>query len=258
MNIRRLARIIALSGVCICVAHSGIRGPGKYSGVVIFDRWDSCFLLSGTYVTYISKYQKDDLRPYAGKAMQIDAWDVVQPMNPGDALIRRYRVVGPAPEPKRWEILEGIDLKVQGDFTLRGSPKFTIEIRNEGSRLVEIHSYSVGPTLLANFTGGFNPSDDASQAVITRGDLRDPSSFEFDTDDSKFAASYTIDAETRPPETFDLKPGESRKIRIKLKIPAGQYQFMVGYGGGVHAERSIVSNALSFDIDEDGAITTAR
>jgi hypothetical protein len=53
-------------------AHAGLRGPGKYSGVVVFDRWDTCFLLSGSYITYISSKLKNELRPYQGKAMQID------------------------------------------------------------------------------------------------------------------------------------------------------------------------------------------
>jgi len=44
-----------------------------------FDRWDTCFLLSGHFVTYISDAVKDELRPYKGKAMQIDASDVFQP-----------------------------------------------------------------------------------------------------------------------------------------------------------------------------------
>jgi hypothetical protein len=54
------------------LAHAGLRGPGKYSGVVVFDRWDTCFLLSGPYITYISDNVKNELRPYAGKAMQVD------------------------------------------------------------------------------------------------------------------------------------------------------------------------------------------
>jgi len=71
------------------VTHAGIRGAGKYCGVVVFDRWDTCFLLSGHFVTYISDAVKDELRPYKGKAMQIDASDVFQPINPGDALVRQ-------------------------------------------------------------------------------------------------------------------------------------------------------------------------
>ena len=43
------------------LANAGLRGPGKYSGVVVFDRWDNCFLLSGPYITYISENVKKEL-----------------------------------------------------------------------------------------------------------------------------------------------------------------------------------------------------
>ena|SRR5439155_12989963 len=39
---------------------AGIRGPGKYSGVVVFDRWDGCLLFSSVYLMYISEVVKDD------------------------------------------------------------------------------------------------------------------------------------------------------------------------------------------------------
>ena len=45
----------------------GIRSPGKYSGVVVFDRWDGCTLYSGIYVMYISEKTKDGLRPFEGQ-----------------------------------------------------------------------------------------------------------------------------------------------------------------------------------------------
>lgn len=69
------------------------RRPAKYWGVVVFDHWDTCFLLSGPYIAYISEAMKDGLRPYEGQAHQVDASDVVQPMNPGDALIRKYKII---------------------------------------------------------------------------------------------------------------------------------------------------------------------
>ena len=48
-----------------CLA--GERGSGKYSGVVIFDRWGGCTLYSGIYVMYISEGVKEQLRPEAGR-----------------------------------------------------------------------------------------------------------------------------------------------------------------------------------------------
>src|SRR4051812_15803797 len=36
----------------------GLRGPGKYNGVVLFDRWDNCYLFSGVYLMYVSETLK--------------------------------------------------------------------------------------------------------------------------------------------------------------------------------------------------------
>ena len=40
---RKLAMVAPLLLFLAASANGAIRGPGKYSGVVIFDRWDSCF-----------------------------------------------------------------------------------------------------------------------------------------------------------------------------------------------------------------------
>ncbi|HMD06880.1 MAG TPA: hypothetical protein VKH63_05050 [Candidatus Acidoferrum sp.] len=62
--------ICALACSFILTTQAGIRGPGKYCGVVVFDRWDTCFLLSGPYITYIADAVKNRLRPYSGTAIQ--------------------------------------------------------------------------------------------------------------------------------------------------------------------------------------------
>jgi hypothetical protein len=43
--------------------------------------------------------------------------------------------------------------------------------------------------------------------------------------------------------------------RVRLEIPTGEYQFMAGYGGRVHAWKSIVSNAISLNVDAAGVAT---
>ena len=63
---------LPFTGLC------AIRGPGKYSGVVIFDRLDGCHLYSGAYVMEISEKVKEKLRPFVGQAMLIDAEEVFQ------------------------------------------------------------------------------------------------------------------------------------------------------------------------------------
>src|SRR5690242_1259944 len=167
-----------LSGVFVITAKGGLRGIGKYCGVVVFDRWDTCFLLSGPYITYISESVKDELRPYRGKAMQVDVSKVLQPENPGDALIQKYKIIGSAPDTGRWGKLDGLELVADSDFGLMGIPTFLIEIRNTGINAAVIDSSKIGPTLLSSIPNlPFAASDGASAAVITRGDLINPSSF---------------------------------------------------------------------------------
>jgi len=251
--------ICALAWSFILTAKAGLRGPGKYCGVVIFDRWDTCFLLSGPYITYISDAVKNELRPYKGTAMQVDASEVIQQTNPGDALIRKYRIIGPAPDTRHWVVLDGLELVAQSDFGPHGVPAFLIEIRNAGDKPVEVKSTEFGPALLGlSPKGPFCASDGKSGAWITRGNLVNSSSWESGSGSVKYSASYTIDPTSRPPQHFELAPGESKKVRVTFKIPPGQYQFMVGYGGGVHEEKSVVSNAISFDLKDADVATLAK
>ncbi|HKW64449.1 MAG TPA: hypothetical protein VJN89_17995 [Candidatus Acidoferrum sp.] len=240
------------------LVHAGIRGPGKYCGVVVFDRWDACFLLSGPYITYISEKVKEELRPYKGQAVQVDAQDVFQPINPGDALIRQYKIIGPAPKTNPWITLDGLELIAASDFGDQGSPRFVIQIRNAGDSSVRIDSSEIAPVLLARSPNyEFRPSDGASVAVITRVDLASSPSgaWECAIGDVGYSASYPFDSATRPLTSFELPPGQSMSTKIIFKIPAGQYQFLFGYGGGVHEEKSLASNAISFDIGDGGVAT---
>jgi hypothetical protein len=248
--------LAVLSCGFILVAHAGIRGPGKYCGVVVFDRWDTCFLLSGSYITYVSDSVKNDLRPYKGAAMQVDASNVFQPENPGDALIRKYEIIGPAPDTHRWTTLDGLELFASSDFGPHRTPTFLLEIRNTGGNPVEVNRHEVGPALLAPISkSAFTASDGGSIAVITRGDLVNPSSWGSTVGGVTHSYTYSIDAKTLAPERFQLGPGQSMNARITLAVSPGQYQFMFGYGGGVHEEKSLASNAVSFDVSDEGTAT---
>ena len=87
MPTQRLFSPVLLIAALVSVASAGIRGPGKYCGAVVFDRWDACTLYSGIYVMYITEAEKEKLREHAGRWVQIDAKKVHQPTNPGDGLI---------------------------------------------------------------------------------------------------------------------------------------------------------------------------
>ena len=249
-----------LSILFINTAHGGIRGPGKYSGVVVFDRWGTCFLLSGPYITYVSQRVKDRLKPLEGMAVLVEASDVKQPMNPGDALILKYEIIGPAPEPKSIT-LEGLRLNVDADFGVSTKPAFVIEIHNDGSIPINVDSSQLGITLLWKADHMlFDPSDGPSTAVITRTDLaqRSPGRMEITVGDIKRHWGYEVDHKTQLPESFEIMPGQSVATRITFNISPGQYQFMLGYGGGVHEEKSMTSNRVSFDFSSDDVATLVR
>lgn len=236
------------------MAHADMRGPGKYSGVVIFDRWDTCFLLSGPYITYISEKEKENLRAYRDQAMQVDASEVLQPMNPGDGLIRKYTIVGAAPEDSKQGI-EGIRISIESDFDRDRTPTFLIKIENSSDKPVQIEGGEIGLALLGlKIDPSFNPSDGKSMAWITRASLAMPSSdMNITVNNRTTSASYSIDPNTNLPKLFALNSSESKQIRIKFHLPPGPFQLLVGYGGGVHAVKSLASNAISFHVDSDGS-----
>jgi hypothetical protein len=250
----------ALGSLFITTARGGIRGPGKYSGVVVFDRWGTCFLLSGPYITYVSERVKDRLKPFEGMAVQVEASDVIQPENPGDALIRKYEIIGPAPEPKSIT-LDGLRLSVDADFGASNKATFVVEIHNDGNVPISVNSSQIGIALLwkSDVMPG-DPSDGPSCAVITRTDLAQPSggTREIAVGDIKHFWGYEVDEKTRLPRTFELDPGQSKTVRISFNLSAGQYQLMLGYGGGVHAEKSLSSNRVSFDCSGNDVATLVR
>jgi hypothetical protein len=45
-------------------------GPGKNSGLVVFDRWGGSILYSGIYVMYVSESTKEKLREHIGKSIR--------------------------------------------------------------------------------------------------------------------------------------------------------------------------------------------
>jgi hypothetical protein len=67
-----------LASLFVATASAYLFGPGKYCGVVVFDRWGTCYLVSGPYVNYVAADVKSGLLPYKGRAMQVDASEVTQ------------------------------------------------------------------------------------------------------------------------------------------------------------------------------------
>jgi hypothetical protein len=253
--------------ICLAVAlgfvlavQAGLRGRGKYCGVVVFDRWHTCFLLSGAYITYVSEGAKGELKSYQGTAVQVDASEVFQPMNPGDALTKKYKIVGPAPIVTHSPRLQGLQLTVEAAFDTN-NPAFLIRVRNAGNEPIEIYSGEIGPTVLGkNHEIPFSPSDGSSVALITRVNLSLLLSraSEFRKNQSRYSIYYPEGSKETFPERFIVHPGLQKTARVECKLPKGQYQFLVGYGGGVHESKSLASNEISFDVNDHGVPTLAN
>lgn len=231
------------------ILEAGIRGAGKYNGVVFYDRWDNCYLFSGVYVMYISDSTKQSLRPYRGKSTEIDAKDVYQPMNPGDGVIKKFAVIGESKEDPRpfyrTPPIRGVELraavsKVSGRF------RAVVEIRNNDSADITIESDALGFAVIAHDKPSFIcPSDGTSCAVITR---LSASRADGKNRVGSQAWGWAFQDTDRLPNRLMLRPGEVHKTSLTLDLPKGEYQFIAGYGGGVHAGPCAASNAVSFDV----------
>ena len=64
--------------------------------------------------------------------------------------------------------------------------------------------------------------------------------------------SWTIGKENALPHDFILDAGKTRNIRIHFDLAPGKYDFLSGYGGGVHDGKGLSSNLTAFDVDKDG------
>jgi hypothetical protein len=235
------------------LANAGKRAAGKYCGTVIFDRWDGCTLYSGIYVMYISEAVKGKLRHYRGKSIQIDAKVVEQPINPGDGLIKDLVYLGPAPPTQNWVRLEGLSLRVAPAFTQGERPRLTIALENPGPREVEVFSSEFAPTLLMKKAGKhstWGPADGPSVAVITR------QSFRVGDAPRISGRGWSIDAGL--PHKFILQPQEKRFVTISFDLPEGEYDFLAGYGGGVHGGKGLASSLVAFDVTASGKAKTVR
>lgn len=252
MRSGRLVFLVLL--LCFLTANlqSGLRLPGKYDGVVLFDRWDNCIVFSGVYLMYVSQEAKEALRPYAGQTMEIEALRVYQPINPGDGLIKALRVVGPSTKDNDYFPVRGISLHLE-----IAREKMTVSVTNNGKQPVKVDLGRLGFAILGekqpHVDHSLDPSDGRSTAYMTRYSFASAGGFQrINTPNGKLLRGFTISEDNRTPQVFELMAGKTRTLTMHLKLPAGQYQAIVGYGGGVFSESCVPSNAVSFDVNLEG------
>lgn len=257
--LKSIAPLLAVFGL-VTVTSAGVRGPGKYCGVVVYDRWDGCTLSSGIYVMYISEGVKAKLRAHAGRSIQIDAKEVVQLSNPGDGLIKALDYVGKAPAADNSPSGDGLRIHAASAFEDGETPVVVVTIENVSVRDQHVGSRELAPTLLTRKQPGpdaFIPADGPSFAAITR------LPFWSDGPLTRGGAghdrrSYAWQIDEPLPEAFVLGPSDTRRIRLAFDLPEGEYDFLVGYGGGTHAGRGLASNLVAFDVRQGGKAATVR
>lgn len=208
---------------------------------------------------YISRRVKEQLRSYANRAIVIDAQEVFQPKNPGDGRVDAFTHLGPAPQSSSLIPLDGLQLASSYDSHEGERPHVIVEVRNASSESIEVLSRELAPTLLMKAlpggdAAGYGPSDEPSFAVITRQSfwMSDGPRWGGQGFVSGRAYSWSIGKTHALSKTFTLGPEEARWIRLTFNLLAGEYQFLCGYGGGVHEHRALASNLVAFDVDQDG------
>lgn len=256
--------LCALSVVILTAASAlaGIRGPGEYSGIVFYDKWDTCYLYDGVYLMYISDKVKERLRKYEGQAIRIDATEVYQPMNPGDGLIKEFKLIGMAKD-KRHSQIANLVITITPHFEVDGSPQFIIEVKNRGIREITVSSGAFSPTLFGEKDEGdcFSPSDGKSEARITRmsfpeakgdsarseGTLTTP-----DGQTKTFKKWWGViidDGKVSFDDSFLLRPGQSKEFKALISASPGNYEFLCG---GWEGDEERISNSVFFNVDEKG------
>ncbi len=252
--------LLLIGSLLTLTALGAVRGPGKYNGVVIFDRWGGCHLYSGAYVMEISESVKELLRPYANQPVLIDAKDVYPAMDPGDGLIRKFEMLGPSEEARSVKfgqppLLDDLGLKVFANFAAPSGPELILELHNSGAAKRAVDIEALGPTLLSKKHGleCINPSDGPSFVAVTHTNVnfmhQHPAGYTCLVNGKGRTVRMWLPPGIAVPKTFDLEPGQSIEVPLQFELSAGEYEFLAGYGGGTHQARTLASNRIAFDID---------
>jgi len=257
--LRRASIVLLLLTLVATTSLAGIRARGKYAGVVIFDRWDTCYLYSGVYLMYVSSKTKERLRQYEGKSIEIDAREVYQPINPGDGLIGKFKFLRVA----RNDWLDQLSLTVEPGFENNERSTLVVGIENRSAKAMEVSTGSLAPTLLGPILqNAFSPSDGKSDAWLTRSPMKFPAFLKeigmWPKSDKTHPlmregdVEYYLNVEEELPDKILIPPGSKKTITMSFNLPKGEYEFLCGYAGGVHEVKTIASNLLAFSVDENG------
>ena len=257
--------------------------PGKYTGTVVFDRWDACILYSGIYFLYVSESQKEKLRPFAGQPVSIDATKIRQFSNPGDTCVTELECLGPPPSSQYRERDKALKVHSRVFAGDAGKPMLAVTLENTGDTPIPISSDEIAPLILkrawpdSKYYWGpiHHPFADRKRLSITLGSFRkswprpqhyrvsDGTSLVVQDGNSLLSMQkqshdrrmprnedwpdYWIEKEFFLPDRFQLLPGEKRTVEVQLYLPFGEYDLISGYGDAF-ASVATTSNLVAFDI----------
>lgn len=262
--------------------------PGKYTGMVIFDRWDACILYSGMYFLYVSESQKEKLRPFAGQPVLIDATKIRQFSNPGDVCVTELEYLGPPPSSQYWELDKTLKVHSRVFAGETGKPVLAVTLENTGDAPIAIACRGVAPLLLKRgwpdsryywgqivypsvdgdwrisiIQGIFHKAwprpartmlwtnEGPSIVVLSGCDLQRIQKESHECRTCRFVGwpEWRIDQKFLLPDLMELSPREKKNIEVQLHLPDGEYNVLCGYGDNFD-NVAISSNLVAFDVKD--------
>lgn len=254
--IRCVVWLASLAAVA-ATAHGGIRAPGRYKGVVVFDRWGGCVLCRGYAIDYVSESAKAPLKDQDRDFVDLDVTHIYQPVNPGNALIKSFiQVWAKPPVPKRADPLRlSVRPAVEG-----GTASFVIEALNTGDEDVTVRYDRLAVHVMkqrASQNGLFRPSDSPSVAVVLAHFLlEDPNRGSPRLRSGGVLANtpyrWELTGVTALPREVRLGPREATRLNLAVTVPPGEYDLFAAYDDYTVPGRCTASNSVGFDVAADG------
>ena len=262
-----MRRPIALTTVAILLSAAclaGIRAAGKYTGVVVFDRWGGCVLSAGPTLDYVAEAAKGPLKPLHGTPVVLDVSDAWQPVNPGEALLRKFKRVEGKPE-EAGPAAARLQLTVEPAFADGQPAAFTIAARNVGEARLTLKYESLAPIALMkrrDKSSFLLASDGPSVAVLVGYTFWCP--IDGQRLESRGGVQAGIPCDWRVtnvktlPRTAVLEPGGESVITIALSLPPGEYDFFAAYRDLDPSPLYVASNLVGCDVDTGGGATLPK
>jgi hypothetical protein len=161
-------------------------------------------------------------------------------------------------------------LVVAPAFAEGHAPEFAIRMENGSAQPIAVTMDHLGPTVLGKRDregplNAFHPADGPSEAVVTSQSLW---TFWLEPGGSPrlkiggSSAGREWQWKVTQPLTYErsitVQPENALEVRISFELPAGEYEFLAGYGGNFSNGRCIASKLIAFDVKADGTASLAK